>query len=109
MIPSTNCRGLLRFRDATNADLHILNNAHYNVDTIGFGRANFIRNQFGGSRLERKQPNSEGFVVFLKGNSKLRVFYRLVFITKICRTSYGISCCRSNLRVINLVYIGALL
>lgn len=39
-------RGLRRFREATNVDLHILNNAHYNVENIGFGHANFIRNHF---------------------------------------------------------------
>lgn len=38
-------KGQRRFREATNVDLRILNNAHYNVETIGFGRANFIRNQ----------------------------------------------------------------
>lgn len=58
MIPSTNFRELRLFREATNVDLHILNSGHYNVETIEFGCANFIRNQFRGGRLEKTQSIS---------------------------------------------------
>ena len=51
-------RELRRFREATNVDLHILNSGHYNVETIEFGCANFIRNQFRGGRLEKTQSIS---------------------------------------------------
>ena len=48
-------------------------------------------------------------LLFFEGKFKALTFRQLVVITKIRFTSYRISCYRSNLRVTNLVYIGAVL